>query len=82
MEAVKNGDPDAAAGMMAGFQGKAKFLMPLIRFATRFAHSLRRLIRVFQNISSLSSFKDVDEGFYWSIPFFSPTDAFNFYALK
>ncbi|VDO97526.1 unnamed protein product [Heligmosomoides polygyrus] len=30
MEAVKNGDPDAAAGMMAGFQGKAKFLMPLI----------------------------------------------------
>uniref|UniRef100_A0A7I4YXF1 Ion_trans_2 domain-containing protein n=1 Tax=Haemonchus contortus TaxID=6289 RepID=A0A7I4YXF1_HAECO len=30
MEAVKNGDPNAAAGMMAGFQEKAKFLMPLI----------------------------------------------------
>ncbi|PIO66147.1 hypothetical protein TELCIR_12151, partial [Teladorsagia circumcincta] len=30
MEAVKNGDPNAAAEMMAGFQGKAKFLMPLI----------------------------------------------------
>ncbi|VDM57683.1 unnamed protein product [Angiostrongylus costaricensis] len=30
MEAVKNGDPNAAAGMMAGFQGKAKFLLPLI----------------------------------------------------
>uniref|UniRef100_A0A158P803 Ion_trans_2 domain-containing protein n=1 Tax=Angiostrongylus cantonensis TaxID=6313 RepID=A0A158P803_ANGCA len=30
MEAVKNGDPNATAGMMAGFQGKAKFLLPLI----------------------------------------------------
>ncbi|CAB3397910.1 unnamed protein product [Caenorhabditis bovis] len=30
MEAVKNGDPNAATTMMAGFQGKAKFLMPLI----------------------------------------------------
>ncbi|PAV57405.1 hypothetical protein WR25_12259 [Diploscapter pachys] len=30
MEAVKSGDPNAATGMMAGFQGKAKFLMPLI----------------------------------------------------
>ncbi|KIH47273.1 hypothetical protein ANCDUO_22670, partial [Ancylostoma duodenale] len=30
MEAVKNGDPNAATGMMAGFKGKAKFLLPLI----------------------------------------------------
>ncbi|WKY09046.1 hypothetical protein Q1695_001861 [Nippostrongylus brasiliensis] len=30
MEAVKNGDPNATAGMMAGFKGKAKFLMPLL----------------------------------------------------
>ncbi|KAK6753788.1 hypothetical protein RB195_013021 [Necator americanus] len=30
MEAVKNGDPNAAAGMMSGFKGKAKFLLPLI----------------------------------------------------
>ncbi|KAK6012634.1 Ion channel, partial [Ostertagia ostertagi] len=30
MEAVKNGDPNAAAEMMAGFQGRAKYLMPLI----------------------------------------------------
>ncbi|PAV75361.1 hypothetical protein WR25_14842 [Diploscapter pachys] len=30
MEAIKSGDPNAATGMMAGFQGKAKFLMPLI----------------------------------------------------
>ncbi|KJH45003.1 hypothetical protein DICVIV_08958 [Dictyocaulus viviparus] len=30
IEAVKNGDPNATAGMMAGFQGKAKFLLPLI----------------------------------------------------
>lgn len=30
MEAVKSGDPNAASAMMAGFQGKAKFLMPLI----------------------------------------------------
>lgn len=33
MEAVKNGDPNAATGMMAGFKGKAKFLLPLIRFS-------------------------------------------------
>ncbi|ULT90544.1 hypothetical protein L3Y34_008695 [Caenorhabditis briggsae] len=30
MEAVKSGDPNAASAMMAGFQGRAKFLMPLI----------------------------------------------------
>ncbi|CAI2353206.1 unnamed protein product [Caenorhabditis sp. 36 PRJEB53466] len=30
MEAVKNGDPNAASAMMAGFQGKAKYFMPLI----------------------------------------------------
>uniref|UniRef100_A0A8R1HIG3 Potassium channel domain-containing protein n=1 Tax=Caenorhabditis japonica TaxID=281687 RepID=A0A8R1HIG3_CAEJA len=30
MEAVKRGDSKAASAMMAGFQGKAKFLMPLI----------------------------------------------------
>ncbi|ETN78054.1 hypothetical protein NECAME_03013 [Necator americanus] len=32
MEAVKNGDPNAAAGMMSGFKGKAKFLLPLISY--------------------------------------------------
>ncbi|CAI5452175.1 unnamed protein product [Caenorhabditis angaria] len=30
MEALENGDPNAASAMMAGFQGKAKFLMPLL----------------------------------------------------
>ncbi|VDM68870.1 unnamed protein product [Strongylus vulgaris] len=30
IEAVKNGDPDAEKGMMAGFKGRAKFLLPLI----------------------------------------------------
>ncbi|VDL83187.1 unnamed protein product [Nippostrongylus brasiliensis] len=37
MEAVKNGDPNATAGMMAGFKGKAKFLMPLLSYVVLFS---------------------------------------------
>lgn len=32
MRALENSDPNATAGLMKGFQGKAKFLMPLMRY--------------------------------------------------
>ncbi|KHJ92728.1 hypothetical protein OESDEN_07378 [Oesophagostomum dentatum] len=65
MEAVKNGDPDAAKGMMAGFKGKAKFLLPLIskergaKAMSKFREDCTAKLKLSQQLS-MRCFKGID----------------------